>query len=813
MPELENIGEQTDEIPENNGETTQQDFTEEITEQKSSPENPARKESFFLKDSVLMILLYAVTLVLHILMTSAATIFNLTPDEYAVAAIAAYANGYDWSATVSAGGYYGYFQSLFYIPVFWFIKEPMLQYRAMLIINGIIMSLAPVIVYYLARKQFEVRKLSSVFIAIVCGTYPSYMLLTKYTWNETMCCILPWIFALLMYKSLESQKDTSHSKKAVFMQQMWAVLGGLTLIAAYATHGRMLALTAAGIVLELIVLFTMKKRLFSLIGFFSATVVGFIADKFTKDFLQSALWLTETKTRTTTNTIENMIARITKIDAEELIHFPQTLIGHFFYFFSSTWGFGAICVTIIITAICSYYAAKRREKKAAALGNDVPLPDNKKISDSLAIFCWYALLAMGAIFVVSVMFKATSTVYNTRADTAIFGRYIENFFPVAIFAALVLIYKGRLTLTQCFAGLVSASAVFVGTELVTVPAVIGDSENTKRVINAMILGIAPLRIDEGLKAPFTNSTFIKIICVVMALLLALLIARLIIHKKEKTLFNAVTLTLAALLCFTNIYCYGSYTVVQGKNAQYGANYITTALSMTKGCEYNDILSYSLKGERYTKAQFLFPDKKVRTASNITKLKKLKECPDFIITARENNLNMWIDDIYLVGSINNNVHLYACSENAINWVKEQDLPITPHGAAVYTGLEIPATSSVIRSENHAQLPQGSAVYTNYTLLPNACTVVATVKGTNVDELKIDLTSDKKANKMEYTIVSSSPNELVLRFSANKMTENVQLKLTNKTGGKDIIVESLILERENTAPIAVLPKVSGVEVRVS
>ena len=109
-----------------------------------------KKESVFLSDWFLMLALYVVTLAIHVLMTQVTTMFNLTPDEYAVTAVAAWFNGYDWSQTVSAGGYYGYFQSLFYIPVFWFVDDPMLQYRVMILINGVLMSFAPVIVYFLS---------------------------------------------------------------------------------------------------------------------------------------------------------------------------------------------------------------------------------------------------------------------------------------------------------------------------------------------------------------------------------------------------------------------------------------------------------------------------------------------------------------------------------------------------------------------------------------------------------------------------------------------------------------------------------------
>ena len=75
-------------------------------------------------DAFIMLVIYSAALTLHMLITGAATIFNLTPDEYSVTAIAAYINGLDWSPTVSTGGYYGYFQSLFYVPVFWITDDP-----------------------------------------------------------------------------------------------------------------------------------------------------------------------------------------------------------------------------------------------------------------------------------------------------------------------------------------------------------------------------------------------------------------------------------------------------------------------------------------------------------------------------------------------------------------------------------------------------------------------------------------------------------------------------------------------------------------
>ena len=163
-----------------------------------------------------------------------------------------------------------------------------------------------------------------------------------------------------------------------------------------------------------------------------------------------------------------------------------------------------------------------------------------------------------------------------------------------------MIYRRRFTARHCFAALLTGAFLCVMTEMFTVSAVVGDGETTKSIVGAMILGIGPLRIGEGLKDPFTDMTFIKIIGVVMLLLLAVVILRLI-KKKEESMFNFIAIPLGALLIYSTLYGFDNYTISQGKNASYGSKYVTEALSMIEDCPYNDVLCFSMKGERYSKA--------------------------------------------------------------------------------------------------------------------------------------------------------------------------------------------------------------------
>ena len=488
------------------------------------------------------------------------------------------------------------------------------------------------------------------------------------------------------------------------------------------------------------------------------------------------------------------------------MRFPQTLVGHFFYFISSTYGFGAIAMVLIISGIVMYYVTRSRAKKGAG---ELTADGKTKtyITGSLAIFCWFAFLVMGAIFVVSVGFKATSTVFDTRADTTIFGRYIETFFPLAVFPALIMIYRNRFSVAHSFAALISAAGIFFLTEILTVPAVIGDGTTEKGVVSAMILGLAPLKIGEGLKDAITQTTFLKIITVVMALLLAVVIIRLIMVKKQGGMFNWVAIPLGALLMYTSLYGFDGYTIVQGKNASYGAQYVSEAMEMIDGCEYNDVLAFSMKSERYVKAQFLFPDMNIRLASTLKKLNSLSKRPDFIIADREDNLQLWAGDLWLVGDINHNTHLYACTNAARQWCEEKGLTLTPPASFTYSGDNIPATSSVTREDGNAVMPSGSAVYTNNFVLYSSGIFTFTIRGEDMKDLSITLTSDKKANDIPYEIVSSSDDEIVLNYSVtNAKTENVQLKLTNRSGSPATISE-VKMTKDSVIPVVILPAASA------
>lgn len=768
----------------------------ELTEETGQNRGGARAAR---ADFIIIPALYAATLIIHILMTLCTTIFNLTPDEYSVTAVAAYINGYNWRTTVCTGGYYGYFQSLFYVPVFKMTSDPYMRYRIMLIINGMLVSLVPVIAYWLSSRELGIKRSASVLFALICGWYPCYMLLTKYTWNETMCILLIWVFALLIFKGLNAGGRIS--------KQVFSVLGGLSLVAAYATHGRMLALLAAGVVLQLVVFFSMRKtRIFCFTGFFGALALGIVGDYFIKHWLQSVLWRVDDGV-TPSNTIEKMLSKLFEVGengaglAEGVSgeNFLNTLIGHLFYFISSTWGFGAICVAAVISAIILYY---RKRPKRSALSISQTAESNMPVDKKTAVFMWFTLLAMGAIFVVSVCFKATSSLLTERADTMIYGRYTEIFYPVAILAGLTVIYKKIFGVVHGFIAMCIASAVNVMTVLWVMPVVTGAG----RFVSAMIMNIAPLRYGEGMRDLLTQQSFIKIIVTTMSMLfLWVLVA--VIRRNDRRIHVFFSVPVAALLLYSGIYGYVCYTAPQSKNALSGAVKMNAAIDMVYG-DFDSVTCCNLARERYVKGQFLYPELDVQVVTSASALKKLDVMPDIIIAQETDALATQIQGLYLVGSAASDMQVYAGNPEAAEKLRAKGLRVAEEGEITYIASDLPATTNVFKSgfdesvdinyEDPAEsgvtavIPGGAAVYTDYVNLTAAGSYMFIVNGRGADRGRITLTSNKGAENMEYEIAGQTENTLCVKVTVSKKTENVRFKLSG-ISGEPIEVDSLTIKR--------------------
>ena len=114
-----------------------------------------RLEQFYASfgDKGVMFILYALSVVVNSLMTMCMELPAVFPEEISAAGIAAFFSGKNWSGLLGQTGVRGgYIHSLLYTPLFLVFDNPYALYKAMLVINAIIVSFIPLISYHLASK-------------------------------------------------------------------------------------------------------------------------------------------------------------------------------------------------------------------------------------------------------------------------------------------------------------------------------------------------------------------------------------------------------------------------------------------------------------------------------------------------------------------------------------------------------------------------------------------------------------------------------------------------------------------------------------
>ena len=150
---------------------------------------------FSFGDRGVMFILFACSVVMHALLAMIPELPAVQPDEIGTASIAAFYSGRDWSGIMSrVGYYYGYIQAIFYAPLFpIFGGNPLALYKAMLVVNGIIISFIPLLAYHLASKLGVNKVWQKIVIAFCSGLYITYVAHSKFIWNEAICSLLPWL--------------------------------------------------------------------------------------------------------------------------------------------------------------------------------------------------------------------------------------------------------------------------------------------------------------------------------------------------------------------------------------------------------------------------------------------------------------------------------------------------------------------------------------------------------------------------------------------------------------------------------------------
>lgn len=371
-------------------------------------------------DRGIMFILYAFSVVVNALLTFNMDLPAVYPDEIAVAGTAAMYSGIaQWPLLGSAGGGSGYIQALFYAPLYRVFNNQFALYKTMLVVNSLLISFIPMIIYHLAAKLGVARVHQKLIIAISCGMYISYIVDSKYIWNETVMALMCWLIMLCFFNAWDKKGKSSRFANSMLLGFLCAL--------ANAAGTRLIALTAALVITILIAMFAFREKIVSLPVFAASLVLSFFGEHLVREMLPDSMRL----------------SRLTVNGGGAI----GKMFTHLYAFTTTTLGIGALAAAITaIMLLTLVREGTRRKVEKPESNTKIYEPVKHKYSLRLTLFALFQFLAVMCTGIYSALFDASAD------GSAVTERLTDNLAPLALFLVLVFVYLYGTNLKQVLIG-------------------------------------------------------------------------------------------------------------------------------------------------------------------------------------------------------------------------------------------------------------------------------------------------------------------------------------------------------------------------
>ncbi len=437
-----------------------------------------RLEQFYAAfgDRGIMFILYAFSVVVNSLLSWNMMLPTVYPDEISVAGTAAFYSGNgQWPLLGQLEGG-GYVQALFYAPLFLVLDNPFALYKAMLIVNALLISFVPMIVYHLAAKLGVARVRQKLIIAICCGMYISYIVNSKFVWNETVTAVLCWLLVLCFF--------TVWDKKGRGSRISGSVLLGFISALAYAANVKLISLVIALVLTLIITQLMIREKVVSLPVFAASLAASFVGEHFLRESLSAALG---SGVLLTSGTAANSGSE-----------FFGIFFSQMYSFMTSTLGFGALAAALCVIMVLNLIREGTRKRVETPESNTrVYEPIKHKYSIRLTVFALFELLSILCSVIFSGLFDSPG-----KADA--FGRFTDNLAAPALFLVFVFIFLYGIDLNKIVLGIGIYTYACMCFRIMGYP-LIGRLDNAGGV---MINGLMPVKPAEAADEATKSMTYI-----------------------------------------------------------------------------------------------------------------------------------------------------------------------------------------------------------------------------------------------------------------------------------------------------------------
>lgn len=394
-------------------------------------------------DKLTCVGLYFVTLAYLLLM---ALRLNNPPvlDEVGTMANTALLNGWDWTECVKADGnhYYKYGLAVLYLPAFMLFREtPIMIYKAVMVINELLMSSVPVFAFIIFKKhlypgaregaKFSVfyDRILPVLIAFGAGMFPSVALTTLYAKGDIMLMLIPWPVTLLVLDAMDAGR--AGRRKTVIW---YSVLAGFLSVYAFMSHSRGIVMVIAVVMANALIHLITKKKVFRWIPFLASTGVFLAVDRVADKFFKSHVNIYGTDHAS----VESFDFAALKLifTKSGMLSMIKLIIGWAYELITSTYGMAIIAVMIML-----YYIVKAIWKKKF-YKDGMAVPEKETAMSVYCLLLFLGSFAMGCLFFFKVAHNYFIHVTVNRSDRLMYERYLVcTVGPMLLLTFYVLLYR------------------------------------------------------------------------------------------------------------------------------------------------------------------------------------------------------------------------------------------------------------------------------------------------------------------------------------------------------------------------------------
>lgn len=544
----------------------------------------------------IMFLLYLVFFAAHLLISLSSHLPSIDPNEFTAAALANMFLGGDWTAAMSRSDYfYGFLQSILYIPALLITKDPFVQYRIMLVTNGAVMSFIPLVTYSLCLKLGVKKTWQAVCAAVCTGGWITYLVHSKFVWNETASVIIPFIMLYLLIKSDKAEKKSSK----ILLSVNLSFVCGL----AYCAHQRLIAAILAVITAALLSRAVLKRKTLHLPVFFVSLLITMSAAMIGNYFVQNLLWGVSDPT-TLNNTTESFIVNLPDMFKNGGVsRFFTALLSQAFYYICSSWGLGALTVSLLVITTVRLVKSCKGDKSQLVFGNE------------RMVFLFFTAAITFFMLIIGAFYRFGAENFETSQSTVLFGCFLDGVIPFTVLLFFVFIYTEELTLVQILGGVVASGIVyllffFTGRTVAL---------NAVSATISPMLGLYPVMFGENSGNLLTSTGFTAAVSCSMCVMTVFIV---IVSCAKNFKQVVLSVSTAVVILYSAIYgVFGYLPISNAESVNKNAEFVRVSSYLYNASEAPSITAYECSRNCVMMLQYLNQNVKVYTADSVSDIQE------------------------------------------------------------------------------------------------------------------------------------------------------------------------------------------------